>query len=437
MNGNPAASHRSTLKPCKIFWPQQDQYRKLESGFLIGWSLPQSTICVASVIADVHLCDIDFVIDELSNAKHPLFEEIGNACGTLPQVLGVCHKYIEGELEDVPWLRHPDVASRIQSVDKWLTVHVMDRHLPRVIEVLVDQDRSRSHSVEFVFYTRPNPRQLQFLSLEPIELDISAGTYGVTTPAENGLLKLNGDLRHSGVDLSKVVNQINAAYELDRVLVRNCHPYICRPKEPAHTHLSETLREVFIDILQAFAGLFGSLWPLLSSWLSKSFILFIYATRMLAEALSAILNKQFGSSFGKSLCLKDVSSTAQQLDLRLQQICFWPWQYLLTRRTDWTKMAITRAHYISFYNGMWLVANDIIFGVALGSFLTDNNLFVSSFIADTLQSVTINSLERTIDWLMNWPAGLKLNSELVAFLGDMFLWLIHLWAGKKPTRLHL
>lgn len=30
---------------------------------------------------------------------------------------------------------------------------------------------------------------------------------------------------------------------------------------------------------------------------------------------------------------------------------------------------------------------------------------------------------------MDWPAGLKLNNELAAFLGDLFLWVIENWAG--------
>ena len=34
-----------------------------------------------------------------------------------------------------------------------------------------------------------------------------------------------------------------------------------------------------------------------------------------------------------------------------------------------------------------------------------------------------------ISWLMGWPGGLKLNTELAAFLGDLFLWVIDYWAG--------
>ena len=33
---------------------------------------------------------------------------------------------------------------------------------------------------------------------------------------------------------------------------------------------------------------------------------------------------------------------------------------------------------------------------------------------------------------MDWPAGLKLNTELALFLGDLFLWVIDLWKGGTP-----
>jgi len=54
---------------------------------------------------------------------------------------------------------------------------------------------------------------------------------------------------------------------------------------------------------------------------------------------------------------------------------------------------------------------------------------------------SIAALQRTISWLMDWPAGLKLNNELAAFLGDLFLWVIDHWAhcieALRPMLPHL
>jgi phosphatidylinositol N-acetylglucosaminyltransferase subunit Q len=33
---------------------------------------------------------------------------------------------------------------------------------------------------------------------------------------------------------------------------------------------------------------------------------------------------------------------------------------------------------------------------------------------------------------MYWPAGLKLNTELARFLGDLFLWVIDYWSSMCP-----
>ncbi|CAG8808577.1 1474_t:CDS:2, partial [Dentiscutata erythropus] len=77
---------------------------------------------------------------------------------------------------------------------------------------------------------------------------------------------------------------------------------------------------------------------------------------------------------------------------------------------------------------MWLVANDIIIGVTIGSFLINNSEYVANILLkDYLDHYTIENLVSMIEWLMGWPAGLKLNSELDKFLGELFLWSIDLW----------
>ena len=35
-----------------------------------------------------------------------------------------------------------------------------------------------------------------------------------------------------------------------------------------------------------------------------------------------------------------------------------------------------------------------------------------------------------VDWLMGWPAGMKLNANLDKFLGEVFLWLVTIWSSK-------
>ena len=44
-----------------------------------------------------------------------------------------------------------------------------------------------------------------------------------------------------------------------------------------------------------------------------------------------------------------------------------------------------------------------------------------------INTYSIEGLQRMITWLMDNPGGLKLNNELAAFLGDLFLWVIDYW----------
>ncbi|KAJ3288553.1 phosphatidylinositol N-acetylglucosaminyltransferase subunit gpi1 [Borealophlyctis nickersoniae] len=151
----------------------------------------------------------------------------------------------------------------------------------------------------------------------------------------------------------------------------------------------------------------------------------MFAFRVITTAILAILNIRFG----RDVPLKHYSAAAQQVDLRLQQVCFWPGQYTAWRRTTEKLSPVAQAQYIGFYNTLWLIANDIIIGVALGAFLMENCHAIATILESNLTYLTIDSLRSTVVWLMGWPAGLKLNSGLTTFLGELFLWLIHVWSG--------
>src|SRR5690348_17474512 len=54
--------------------------------------------------------------------------------------------------------------------------------------------------------------------------------------------------------------------------------------------------------------------------------------------------------------------------------------------------------------------------IALGSYIIDNAGWVAEQISQLLSEYTVDALQSGISWLMGWPAGLKLNNELGAFL---------------------
>ena len=124
------------------------------------------------------------------------------------------------------------------------------------------------------------------------------------------------------------------------------------------------------------------------------------------------------------------SALFQQLNLRILQVCFWPWEYTQWILSKNKLTPICQAQYIGFYNLLWLIINDIIFGIALAAMLYEHADSVAYAVKSWNSLFLIGELKATIHWLMGWPAGLKLNKELNNFLGDFFLWLIDLWSRK-------
>lgn len=80
---------------------------------------------------------------------------------------------------------------------------------------------------------------------------------------------------------------------------------------------------------------------------------------------------------------------------------------------------------------LWMLAVDLFLGCAVGIACCIFSRPLTATINEALQDSTVFHLEQEIVWLMGWPAGFKLNSNLSRFLGEMFLWLISLWSGKE------
>ncbi|CAG8842085.1 35443_t:CDS:2, partial [Racocetra persica] len=144
--------------------------------------------------------------------------------------------------------------------------------------------------------------------------------------------------------------------------------------------VSETVKESAVGIglflKKSFSYPINYMTPTIKYFFSQPIIILLMLVRIFAEVILRILNLRFPPWLFNGTALKDLSATSQQIDLRFQQACYWPWQYMLLRIRDWTNTATTRAQYIS----MWLVANDIIIGVTIGSFLINNSEYVANIL---------------------------------------------------------
>lgn len=226
-----------------------------------------------------------------------------------------------------------------------------------------------------------------------------------------------------------LIEQVNCASELDALLQQNIGMIGRRMKRALS--VSERVVESANNL---WDYIYASIWHILTVWLwpiaARIFTLVLIAHRIAAEYILRLLDWRLSPD---APALKDISATAQQIDIRLQQFCYWPIQYLTLRKrkANWGSITNNHPEYIRFYNSLWLVANDVIMGVALGSYIIENSSFVAAQVDTLFSAWSIEGLRRMVSWLTGWPppGGLKLNTELAAFLGDLFLWVIEYWAG--------
>jgi phosphatidylinositol glycan class Q protein len=116
--------------------------------------------------------------------------------------------------------------------------------------------------------------------------------------------------------------------------------------------------------------------------------------------------------------------------LRLGQFIIWPslgYQLRTQRRKDQEPVSNLAPRYIALYNGVWLVANDVILGQAAGKWICDNHKGIARLLSRSLSPILVDGLVSTLDWLNDWPAGLKLNTQLSHFFRDMFVGLTAAW----------
>ncbi len=318
-------------------------------------------------------------------------------------------------------------------------------------------------AVQIVTFDQPDPERMQYMSLCPISLAL-AEKPGQTENSSSHFaqideeeeeerqrvaklvdkLKLHTVVRHSPsrkeMALDTIINQINCSLELAELLQRNT--LFIGPRRKRSVSVSERVVES-AQSLYTIAALF--LWNLFTIYvyplLYRALIVAVMVHRILSEGILLVLEWHLPSRTSSfidhdspnpaGLALKDLFACCQQVHIRLQQFSYYPVQYLVLRQrhTTWSSVHQSNGDYIRYYNSLWLIANDVIIGIALGSYIIENAQPASDLLSRSVGYYTIDGLKRMIRWLMSYPGGLKLNNELAAFLGDLFLWVIEYWSN--------
>ncbi|KAF9400797.1 phosphatidylinositol N-acetylglucosaminyltransferase subunit gpi1 [Mortierella sp. AD011] len=425
------------------------------TGFIIGWNVRGFTACIATVVSDIELDHLVAALESLS--ADPQFSDINKACGVNPVVLGVAIVPFADGMEaqavansNARLLASRSLLEHTRKDNLWLTIEVKPTYIPSLESLHCCGYGYNNFSSEIIFYKQPDPRSFQFLSLDPLILDISTinasgALFDAAMSPTSAQRRMRSSMGHSRSfmsssgrtvmdDMNVTLQQINSSYMMENAVHAKAKNLLRR--RARSRSMSEAVRESAVDLSIRVRSRLSitatTLWPMIQPFTIRPIMVILFVLRMLVEIILWSLNWKFPAWAFNGIAIKDMTTTGQQIDLRLQQACFWPWQYVMVRKRAWTNTAITRAQYISFYNSMWLVANDIIIGLVLGSFLISNNKYMGEVLQRYVKDYTVDSISAVLEWLTSkneYPAGLKLNPELNPFLGQLFKWLIELWAG--------
>ncbi|KAL5335715.1 muts domain V-domain-containing protein [Aspergillus crustosus] len=417
----------------RVFWPY-GLARSASPGVIVGWRNSELDLFVLAVLEDVEARNVDNALRAgilFRNSPHPV-----------PRIFGLCGRssmHVLGSTNprDPPTTFNP--------------AHLIVTTSPSCKIPRIYCPPETNLSIQVIMFDRPDPTRMEYMSLNPISLaledkvlvadkssavsDMIETTEGVQKARSQKLvekLKLHTVVKHVAshkeLALPFILNQINCAYEMGKLIEKNSSLIGIRVKRSMS--VSERVVESATTLWDFFIlGVSYIFWQLIWPVVTRVFVIGLVFHRAIADFVLQVLEWRARPD---AAALKDISATAQQVDIRLQQFCYWPTQYvkLRQRKDDWESVTTYHAHYIRFYNSLWLVANDVIIGIALGSYIIDNANWVAYQINFVLSGWTVEGLQRTISWLMDWPAGLKLNNELAAFLGDLFLWVIENWAAR-------
>ncbi|KAK7202930.1 N-acetylglucosaminyl transferase component family protein [Myxozyma melibiosi] len=419
-----AATRAHKDKPCltRVFWPTDC---RCEKGVLVGFQNSMSDFVVIAMYSEIDV-------------------------STMRRIFSSSETVLGGDRKEEKMFGYLFDTSKLGIVGTLnLPVEEGD-DLPLRVTMRPGSKPRFSHSTaggvstgfQVVFYERPLSRRLQYFSFIPITLELADRSSANSAEDEDDkVLKKRQDLisriqKHTKFGFPQTdeennsiqvwINEINFAQELD-ALLRDAVAQVLEKDEACENTWESLKKYGHAAGLKVAQGL-SFLWTATLMMLMWVLIAGIMVYRVCSEAVLLVIE---WCPKGTLPALKDVSATIQQLDLRLQQACYWPIQYITLRNQKRNLMIRTtfQPEYIRFYNSLWLVANDIIIGAAVGAYMIDNRDKIVSFVDYCIDEFLTTGLRQTIEWLMDWPGGLKLNNELVAFFGELFLWVIEFWSS--------
>ncbi|MCO5613859.1 hypothetical protein L7F22_068137 [Adiantum nelumboides] len=290
---------------------------------------------------------------------------------------------------------------------------------------LLANSETSSCSISTILYKVPRPEKMQYTSLEPMLLP-KASTDGLSGGEES-------QSRHQ-TDLFQ--NQrLERLVELDPVRFADLNHRYKSGSAPgqAFRHCIDLINQVsYVCEATKASSLNGHNAKNKRENKSK----FAESWEIAAKGAQFIRRLLTSSIHPNIPALVTISASARQLNLRLGQISVWPSlarRLRLARVREHQPVSLLGPQYTALYNGVWLVANDLIVGQAVGLILCDKSDHIATFLKAKLGPILSVTIIETLHWLDSWPLGVKLNTPLSRFFCDMYTGMTEIWSEQVLT----
>ncbi|CCH41453.1 Phosphatidylinositol N-acetylglucosaminyltransferase subunit GPI1 [Wickerhamomyces ciferrii] len=294
-------------------------------------------------------------------------------------------------------------------------------------------------SSRIVVYDPPNPTMMQFFSVKPISVSLPEHEISLTSKdSQVDHIKDHVAKRSYSTQekhFQDAIRCLNSCWRDRRELLETV------PKMQSNWENMKSWNNTFQKVYELIFVILNSFRNIpLKNYIRFISLHIIIFTRSIFMIIIRLLNGRFSPDLPS---LVELSATAQQIDLRLQQFCYAPIQYIRTKRKiDWSIASLRHLQspvenslpieqypeYIRFYNTLWLVINDVTFGITIGALLLEHQrTIVESIDKILIWKILYSDLKKISMWLMNSPGGIKLNTELSIFFSELFTWMVEFW----------
>ena len=324
------------------------------------------------------------------------------------------------------------------------TLNYHDNHIGREVRYDYTNEAPLLKENEVLIYFKPpKSANLEYFSIDPISINIFWDSKNIDSPSPKDIelstycAKLEYHLpnRKREESMKELLRYINLT-------------------DFSRSRLHPRERECFSQLFQIFSLRFGVLVSLISTFYDMiikrvcifvsavlEYPLFIRQFQYLSDDISEQevddeLTEDSATAKGTVISLALLLHTFHQLNCRVKQFYNLPDQFrkLCLSKTESEALILKGTKfsptvYIKFYNTVWLIVNDILLGIMVSSLLEEKKEEIIEYVALSINEIKM-LMYSTIIWLMNSPAGFKLNNELATFLGELILWVIDFWHYK-------